>query len=276
MQGTANKLMINGRMSDGSDVTVPTGSGLLYEVIRIMDRTPLFFNEHYARFVNTALAREALQVPGYEDFRRMTDAFLQSQAASDYNIKILFSPATADLYILESPSAYPDAALYRTGIHTELLTYMRTDPNSKITNTELTDLAGQLKKASGAYEVLLVNAAGSITEGSKSNLFFLKDNVLITPPLEEVLPGVTRQKIIDTAQHINIKVIESDIKTEDLHRYKGAFMSGTSPKILPIASIGKLSLNSAQLPLIKTLMLEFDETIQKDLANYRQAGPAFL
>ena len=270
MQKSSSKLMKNGVITETDALLIPTGSGLVYEVIRIIGGTPLFFDEHYARLVNSAKTRQGQAVPNYQTFRPLTDAFLSTRSELDYNIKILFEPDTADLYILESPSAYPDEALYQNGIHTELMPYMRQDPNSKITNNELAELANQLKKVSGAYEVLLVNASGFITEGSKSNLFFILDDTLITPPLESVLPGVTRQKIIDMAKNININVIEMNIKADELHRYKGAFMSGTSPKILPIASIGKLNLDSAKLPIILTLMQEFAATIQSDLESYRK------
>ena len=272
MQDTRQYIMKNGKSEETSSVILPQGSGLVYEVIRIINRTPLFLREHYLRFANSAKSVGAPQVPDYASFRSMTDAFLFAQAEENYNIRILFEVKSSDLYILQSPASYPEESLYQTGIHTELMTYTRPDPNSKITNTDLTDRADELRKNSGAYEVLLVNESGFITEGSKSNVFFTDGQMLYTPPLEDVLPGVTRQKILDTANNINIKAIESNIMSDHLHIYEGAFMSGTSPKILPIASIGALRLDSAKLGILRKLMLAFDETIDEDLTLYRQSA----
>lgn len=278
MEAFNNGFMKNGIMLDFDPQAVPAGSGLVYEVIRIIDGIPLFFDEHYARLVNSAASSGSRPVSSYESFRQMTDDFLahRPKLNGDYNIKIVFQPQSGDLYIQTNPVSYPPPALYERGIHTELLHYMRPDPNSKIINLELGELAAQKKTASGAYEVLLVDQGGSITEGSKSNLFFVKNDELLTPPLVSVLPGVTRQKIIDTAKNININVIETNIKSDDLHTYEGAFMSGTSPKILPISSIGTIPFDSSHLPLITALMKQFNETIATDLKNYRNSAQSRL
>jgi len=64
--------------------------------------------------------------------------------------------------------------------------------------------------------------------------------------------------------------LEIRIKANQLSQFQGAFISGTSPKILPIRSVGSLSFNSAQLPLVKGLMTAFDQTIFKDLKDFKQ------
>lgn len=263
------QVMKNSTLYPKNSLPIPQGSGLIYEVIRIIDGSALFFREHYDRFLNSG-ARSAMQSSlSYEAFLKMTAQFIKSMNKSNFNLKVILDPATQDLYLFENPSSYPEAKLYETGVPTELMTYLRADPNAKITNQELTDLANQKRQETGAYELLLVDPSGHITEGSRSNLFFIRDQKLLTPPLDSVLPGVTRQRIIETAQAINIPVLETQIKANELDQFQGAFISGTSPKILPIQSVGSLKLNSAKLPLVNDLMAAFDQTILKDLKEFK-------
>ncbi|NLB21890.1 MAG: aminotransferase class IV [Clostridium sp.] len=260
------QVMKNNTLYPKDSLPLPQGSGLIYEVIRVIDGAALFFREHYDRFLNSGANIDI----SYLAFLKMTAQFIESLDKDNFNLKVILDPTTKDLYLFENPSSYPEASLYETGVHTELMDYLRNDPNAKITNQELTDLANQKRTETGAYELLLVDPSGDITEGSRSNLFFIQDGNLLTPPLDSVLPGVTRQRIIETAQAIHLTVLELRIKANQLSEFQGAFISGTSPKILPIRSVGSLSFNSAQLPLVKELMTAFDQTIFKDLKDFRQ------
>lgn len=253
--------------SDG-EVTIPEGSGLIYEVIRVIDGAALYFSEHYDRFLASALAKNA-QLPAEEIFLRRIHRFIHAVDVPDFNIKTILDPAGGDLYIFRSPAAYPEARLYEQGVHTELLPYRRRDPNAKILNTELAQLAQRLRDETGAYELLLTDDQGHITEGARSNVFFVRGGELLTSPLDSVLPGVTRQRVIAVAHHLSIAVREVPIPTEDLNGFDGAFLSGTSPKILPIAAVGPIALESARHPLIRSLISAFDADMAADLAVWR-------
>ena len=263
------QIMKNNILYPKDNLPLPQGSGLIYEVIRIIDGAALFFREHYDRFLNSGAGTATNIDISYLAFLKMTAHFIDSMDKVNFNLKVILDPSTQDLYLFENPSSYPEASLYETGVHTELMDYLRNDPNAKITNQELTDLANHKRQETGAYELLLVDPFGDITEGSRSNLFFIQNGKLFTPPLNSVLPGVTRQRIIETAQTINLSVSETRIKANQLSQFQGAFISGTSPKILPIRSVGSLSFHSAQLPLVKELMTAFDQTILKDLEDFR-------
>lgn len=264
-------IMKNGQMYDRNEIEIPGGSGLIYEVIRIIDRTPLFFHEHYQRFADTAATKPIAGIPSILEFRTMLDAFIAGFDKTDYNIKVIFEVESSDLYFYENPSSYPEESLYREGIPTALMAYQRKNPHAKITNLDLTAQATALREKTGAYEVLLVDPQGLITEGSRSNVFFIKEGSIHTPPLQSILPGVTRKLIMETCQNMNINFYEINIYSKNIHTYEGAFISGTSPKILPIRTIGELELHSAKLPLMKNLMTRFDQRIRTDLENYRKS-----
>lgn len=250
---------------------MPASAGLLYEVLRIIKGRPLFFLEHYARFLHTAQSKEVKEFPSYHEWKAMVDDFIKALGKEDFNIKSTFDPTTREMVLFENPSSYPPASLYEIGIKTVTMTYRRQDPNSKIVNQQLTSLATKIRQETKSYEVLLLNEDGCLTEGSRSNIFFFRDNSLYTPPLNQVLPGVTRKKIMEMCHDKNIVVEETAIYCDDFHTYEGAFMSGTSPKILPIASIDDLRLESARSSFLKELRKSFDDLINRDLEAYSLA-----
>lgn len=269
-----DQIMKNGILYPADTVTLPGGSGLIYEVIRVIDGAALFFQAHYDRFIHSGAARAMGAPLTYQILSDHTQRFIASMDRANFNFKVILDPGSGDLWLFENPSAYPDAAMYEAGVHTELMEYIREDPNAKITNQELADLAENRRRETGAYELLLVDASGHITEGARSNLFFVQNGELVTPPLHSVLPGVTRQKIVETAHALELTVRETEVYVHDLPGFTGAFISGTSPKILPIRSIGSLYLGSATLPLVRQLMAAFDEVVQKDLDLYRLQAAA--
>jgi len=88
------------------------------------------------------------------------------------------------------------------------------------------------------YEVLLVNRDNLITEGSRSNVFFVKDNVFYTAPASSVLVGVTRKKVIECLYKLEYMLVEEAVISSEIGNYDAVFLTGTSPGILPVQSIG--------------------------------------
>lgn len=115
-------------------------------------------------------------------------------------------------------------------------------------------------RAENLYDALLVGEDETITEGSKTNVFFVKKATLYTAPGDMVLKGITRQKVFDLCKQLNYKIIERSISIITLHKYEAAFFSGTSPKILPIRRIANIQYDVTH-PVVKTLMTAYDNLI---------------
>jgi len=114
------------------------------------------------------------------------------------------------------------------------------------------------------FEVLLVDHEGNITEGSRSNVFFITKNNLITSPDEKVLQGITRKKIIQLCGNNNIPVIKKDIPLGEIVKLEGAFLTGSSPKVLPICAIDKIRFDPCNT-LIKNIIGYYDKAIAEYL-----------
>src|ERR1700752_1419442 len=111
----------------------------------------------------------------------------------------------------------------------------------------------------GFVEGIALDVNGYVSEGSGENVFIVHREKLITAPLgNSVLPGITRDSIVQLAQDLNIPVVEQMIPREMLYLADEAFFTGTAAEITPIRSVDKIKVgNGAMGPITKALQKEF-------------------
>ncbi len=124
-----------------------------------------------------------------------------------------------------------------------LSSYQRPNPNSLKIEAKVTGhyvnsiLATSEAKVRGYDEALMLDMNGNVAEAPGANFFLEKNGVLYTPPLGHILPGITRQAVINICQEMDIPVKEKIIKQEDLEGADSAFLCGTAAEIAGIESI---------------------------------------
>ncbi|HLG93655.1 MAG TPA: branched-chain amino acid transaminase [candidate division Zixibacteria bacterium] len=100
-------------------------------------------------------------------------------------------------------------------------------------------------KAHGYAEGIALDYSGHVSEGSGENIFIVREGTLITPPFASaILPGVTRNTVINLAGELGIRVIEETIPREALYIADEVFFCGTAAEITPITSIDKIKIGS--------------------------------
>ena len=93
-------------------------------------------------------------------------------------------------------------------------------------------------KQAGVEEVLMLNAEGYVVECSGDNIFFIKDNIIVTPPTHlGILEGVTRNTVIDLARELGITVEEKVFTRHDLYTSEECFLTGTAAEVIPVVKI---------------------------------------
>jgi branched-chain amino acid aminotransferase len=95
-------------------------------------------------------------------------------------------------------------------------------------------------KIKGFDEALLLDSNGNIAEGPGANFFLEKDGVLYTPPVGNILPGITRKTIMELADYMNIPLKEQHLKPNDLKDADGAFYTGTAAEVVGIGSVDNM------------------------------------
>jgi branched-chain amino acid aminotransferase len=173
----------------------------------------------------------------------------------DHNIRIEVDVSGhASMHL--NPTHYPDTEMYRTGVKTDLLRGERRNPNIKMMDPKLRDAADEAIRKGGLFEVLLVDRNGLITEGSRSNVFFIKNGGVFTSPSDKVLLGVTRAKIIEIIRDLGAVLHEESVAAGSIAEYDAAFISGTSPAVMPIVRIGDAEFDVDD-PLLRKIMQEY-------------------
>lgn len=210
----------------------------IYEVLRISGGRPVFFYDHFDRLMMSVLLQNKGMLASIEEMKRDIIALVKSEKKREINLKIVFNYNKTFNYIVYLiKSFYPTPEQYKKGVRGTLFTAERKDPESKVINHKLrTDICNKLLME-GAYEAILVNKNNCITEGSRSNLFFIKGDNLFTAPDESVLNGITRKHVIDICRGKGIDIEFSYTNAERINEYDCAFMTGTSPGLLPFYSI---------------------------------------
>lgn len=247
----------NGELRPNAAFKTFENAGGIYEVLRIENGIPLFIEDHLERFYKSAsLAGKIIRFNSAE-IAGFVSALVRENGIPTGNILLSCKENLKAFFI---PHKYPESIWYENGVPCGILKAERNNPNAKVFQTQVRQQADELIEKEGLYEVLLVNDSRRITEGSRSNVFFVKNDCLLTPPGDEVLLGITRQKTILLAKNAGIPFYEQDIFLDDLSLFRGVFITGTSPKILPVSQIGSLSFDSGQR-IVQLLREKYDELI---------------
>jgi branched-chain amino acid aminotransferase len=111
----------------------------------------------------------------------------------------------------------------------------------------------------GYSEGIALDEAGYVSEGSGENIFVVRDGRIHTPPLgASVLPGITRDSVLQLAQDLRIPLVETIIPREMLYIADEVFFTGTAAEITPIRSIDRIPIGKGQRgPVTEALQKEF-------------------
>ena len=244
----------------------------VYEVVRVMNGKILFLEDHITRLEQSA------RLAGFELWQSLGQiraALMQMCTANGFpegNLEISANyrsdscPVHRHLMAWYIPHSYPSPEQYQEGVDTLFYFSERVNPNAKYRNQPLKEAANAIINNRRIYEVVLVDRQGNITEGSRSNLFLIKNNALYTAPAAQVLLGITRMKILEIAGEYGIKLIEQPIPHAQLSTFESAFITGTSPKVLPVRTIENHTM-IPQHPLTLSVMKHYDAMIAEYIAG---------
>jgi branched-chain amino acid aminotransferase len=106
---------------------------------------------------------------------------------------------------------------------------------------------------SGADEAIMLNMNGMVVEGTAENIFMVRDNTLVTPPLTSgALDGITRSTVFSIADHISINFRICDITRDELYYADEVFLTGTAAGIKSIGEIDKIIIDKGKVGKVAT------------------------
>ena len=251
-----NKFILNGNLQpvEMFDNSLVYEGDSVYEVLRMIRGNPIFFHDHMERLIMSVKLQKKDHLADISLLREAIICLTKLEKKHDTNLKIVFNYKRSAnnflVYFIES--VYPTQIQYQKGVKGILFFAERKDPEVKVINHKLRSSICNRLIAESAYEAILVNEDNLITEGSRTNIFFLKKDILITAPDNMVLNGITRKHIIAICKENNIKIEFDCVKVSGIKDNDAIFMTGTSPMVLPFACIGN-DLFGVRFPLIERL-----------------------
>lgn len=259
--------MHNGKLQESSlfDTSFLSSSHYIYEVFRVIDGVALFLEDHLQRLKKTC--EMSKHCPGFSPEEIFTQVYklINRNHLKAGNVKIvLYRDARSGVHLLVyiHPHQYPTHEDFQNGVAVTLFKGERDNPNAKIMDVKLRQATNVVKQKQEVYETLLVDSSGCITEGSRSNVFFIRNNQVITPPLADVLPGITRKHIVEICRELHVEVRQEKVLARSLVVMEALFISGTSRKVLPVNRVDELEFEALH-PVTLKIMEAFDQKVQQ-------------
>ena len=256
---------VDGVIGPTSDARVPVmDRGFLfgdsiYEVFRTYDGVPLFYEEHWRRFENSArlihldigFSSDAVT----KQIRATVHASGAAKAKRDVYVRFTVTRGDGPMDLLPSHDARPrlvvivkevpawNPIFYSRGINVAVVGTRRNprvalDPNIKGGNY-LNNVLGVMEaRATGADDCLMLSEAGLITEASNSNVFFVIDGNLSTPSQTAAnLRGLTKAAIHDACKIRGLATRETEISAGDALRATECFLSSATREVMPVYTL---------------------------------------
>lgn len=243
----------------------------IYDGLTVVKGKPLHFKDHWNRFTQGANALN-LKVPITEELleKKIIEIVGKSGLTDRANIRLIVTGGETKggiEYDFDKPTFYAVAEkweplpkeYYDTGATLVISEHMRELPLFKTTNyIEAVNLQ-KLRKEKGAVEILYIYE-GAVLECATSNVFIVKDNILITPA-EDILEGITRKIVMELAEG-DYKIEKRKVLGEELKSADEVFITSSFKDIVPIIKIDDFSIADGIVgPVSRDLMAKFAKYI---------------
>lgn len=256
-----NSIIKNGKVESLSEQEPIGLDNEIYELLRVQNGKPIFLTDHLNRLSQTLIAT------GYDanlisNIGSLIDWLIICNQQNNCNLRITVS-SSALVQAGFVPSEYPTKQMYDKGVKTSILDATRTTPKLKIYHAQMRQEALDQQTNEQTYESLLINKHEQITEGSRSNVFFIKGNTLYTAPSRMVLGGIIRDKVIEICKLKGIQLLEIPVDKAGINTFDTAFLTSTPMRILPISAIGNVEYKREN-KLLSLIMDEIENLVNNN------------
>ena len=173
--------------------------------------------------------------------------------------------------------AYLGEEALEKGIRVKVSSYTRHHVNVMMTKAKICGnyvnsvLAKREVMKMGYDEALMLDTEGYVSEASGENIFMVKNGLLKTTPLTSILPGITRDSVIQIAKAKKIALLEERFTRDELYTAQEAFFTGTAAELTPIREVDDRMIgNGKPGSMTKELQAAFFDIVKGKNPNYRE------
>jgi len=173
--------------------------------------------------------------------------------------------------------AYLGEGALEKGIRIKVSSYTRHHVNVMMTKAKICGnyvnsvLAKREVMKMGYDEALMLDTEGYVSEASGENIFMVKNGVLKTTPLTSILPGITRDSVIQIAKAKKITMLEERFTRDEFYTAQEAFFTGTAAELTPIREVDDRIIGEGKPgPMTKELQAAFFDIVKGKNSEYRE------
>lgn len=251
------------------------GDGI-FEGIRAYNGRVFKLYEHLKRLyesarsinLNIKISIDEMQELVLETLRRneLKDGYIRlvvSRGKGNLGLDPRTCPESGIFCIADQITLFP-SSMYENGLEVKTVAIRRNNsdslnPRIKSLNYLNNILAKIEALQSGVMEAVMLNQDGYVAEGTGDNIFIYKDGILTTPPIYAgILEGVTRNTVLDLAEHMGIKTRQELFTRHDLYTAEECFLTGTAAELIPTIKVDSREIGKG-VPgeIFKKLLKEF-------------------
>lgn len=252
---------INGEFVDSQtatinihDLIVLRGYGA-FDFLRTYNGVPFHLKEHLLRLEKSLRLLDLALDISLEELEARILATLAKNNFEESNVRIVVSggvsesnlmpESKSEVIVMVTPLHRLPANYYTDGVKIITCHHQRFLPGAKSINYIPAILMMKEAKAQGAIEALYTNDDNCLLEGTTSNFFCVIDGQLITPPEASILPGITRDVVIEVASQVT-EVHVRDIIVDEIRLMDEAFITASNKEIIPVTQINSVTIGDGQ------------------------------
>ncbi|WP_408959488.1 aminotransferase class IV [Natrinema sp. 74] len=278
---------VDGELVPASEATVSVDDrGFRYgdaafETLRAYGGTVFAWDRHLERLDRTCEALSLAHGLSADDLRRRIDETLAANDLADAYVRLSITRGVQPGKLTPHPEVDPTVVVYvkplpRGGLEGEPVwndpaavetVETRRIPDDAVpaaakTHNYLNGILARAELGDNADEALIRDLEGAIAEGATSNLFFVRDGELYTPTTDgPVLPGITRELVLECARVAEIPVHEGNYEVADVHAADEAFLTNRTWELRPIAALDGESIGGGSVT--DRLARLYDERVER-------------
>lgn len=235
-----------------SDLSIQRGYGV-FDYCRTSRNVPVHLEDHLDRFLRSAEIMH-LDLPIERgELASAIHELIRKNDIPQSGIRMLltggYSPDSYEiikpnLLILQHPLILRTSTGFETGIKVITHEYVREFPGAKTINYSMGIWLQKKIRQQNAVDVLY-HIEGEISEFPRSNFFLVTENGVVRTPQKNVLPGITRKKILELGSK-ELVIEEGVVTLNDIRTAREAFMTSTTKRILPIIQVDNVTIGNGQ------------------------------
>jgi len=228
----------------------------LFETMLVRQKTILAVNEHLQRLIGSCVSLDIVEKLSCSSLADIVQGYVATNNLEEGSLRLSItkgnpSQGVEPIFIIVARDLQYGPNDYKHGFRAVVSPQLKNETSVLVYHKTLNNLENTLALEAahrqGANEVLFLNTRHLLTEGAKSNLFFVRGHTLYTPSVTcGLLNGVTRQSVIRLSGSLGLCVVEGEYSLKNLLAADEAFLTNSLMEIMPLVSIGNQPIGCGQ------------------------------